>query len=72
MLCLSSLGNPVARFVWTKVGDDAFRVDGAVVDFDDIKLSSSGIYKCTAINAMGTGKTAAYQLEVRGKEEFKS
>uniref|UniRef100_A0A8W8LC53 Ig-like domain-containing protein n=1 Tax=Magallana gigas TaxID=29159 RepID=A0A8W8LC53_MAGGI len=61
--CTATPGNPSATtFYWTKVDNQGFRQNGAILQLYNTQRTSSGTYKCTAENNYSNGKKGTHSL----------
>ena len=60
IICGANPGNPnLTIFVWTKV-DSEFRQNGSTLQLPNIQRTSSGTYRCTAVNTYSSGAKGAH------------
>lgn len=68
LACMASPGGyPEPQYKWWKEGDDGpipLETSGERFVIESVHLGSDGIYKCHAINEIGTGETASVRLTV--------
>nr|XP_034300633.1 B-cell receptor CD22 [Crassostrea gigas] len=59
--CTVTPGNPSSTtFYWTKVDNSEFRQNGPTLQFPNIVRTSSGAYRCTAVNIYSNGEKGTH------------
>jgi len=52
---------------WSKLNDGRTFHNGSVLQLAGVDLSHTGVYSCTPVNQMGSGRPASISLDVIGK-----